>query len=494
MEARFLSTRFTRRTFLAGLGATAALPILAACQPQTVEVEVTREVEKVVEVEVEKVVEVEVEKIVEVEVEKVVTPMMKEPTEIRFSTWWGDFWKAYSPMVEEKTNTKALYEFTPWAQYHDKLILQLASGDAPDVPMWSGHLAGTFFPTGTLASLDDYLKAVNFDADKWYWDPWQAGGYQGKVYALDTYIAHPVVFHVNTTLTDELGLTDQLPVWDSPMYDEWHWDDLLAFIDQIEEARAGGETDAWPVGFGLSWGYGSKMPVFSNNAVSYDTTPNWDFEESKCLLDSPEAIEVFEAFVNLHLNKQTPTAADQKAVPGGLFRAGKLVMTSGPVGITAIPSATVDFDMTEIFLPWWKQRTMHVGQDYHSVHAKSKVLDAAYDYAYTQVTDGEVGIKFVLATGLAQPFNAISTMQSLPDSFYGKTTSAIQTSRWAPASLVPEKSEAFHYPIHDGAKAPEFLVKTISTALQSAGLGKQPTDVAIKEAVAKINAELDTKN
>ena len=236
------------------------------------------------------------------------------------------------------------------------------------------------------------------------------------------------------------------------------------------------------------------MPVFSNNAVSYDTTPNWDFEESKCLLDSPEAIEVFEAFVNLHLNKQTPTAADQKAVPGGLFRAGKLVMTSGPVGITAIPRATVDFDMTEIFLPWWKQRTMHVGQDYHSVHAKSKVLDAAYDYCYTQVTDGEVGIKFVLATGIAQPLNAISTIQSLPDSFYGKMTASIQTSRWAPASLVPEKSEAFHYPIHDGVKAPEFLVKTIGTALQSAGLGKQPTDVAIKEAVAKINAELDTKN
>ena len=69
MEGSFLSNRFTRRTFLAGLGATAALPILAACQPQTVEVEVTREVEKVVEVEVEKVVEVEVEKVVEVEVD-----------------------------------------------------------------------------------------------------------------------------------------------------------------------------------------------------------------------------------------------------------------------------------------------------------------------------------------------------------------------------------------------------------------------------------------
>ena len=37
MKPGFLSTRFTRRSFLAGLGATATLPILAACQPQIVE-------------------------------------------------------------------------------------------------------------------------------------------------------------------------------------------------------------------------------------------------------------------------------------------------------------------------------------------------------------------------------------------------------------------------------------------------------------------------
>ena len=51
------SSRLSRRTFLAGLGATAALPILAACQPEIVEVEkivekeVTRIVEKPVEIE-----------------------------------------------------------------------------------------------------------------------------------------------------------------------------------------------------------------------------------------------------------------------------------------------------------------------------------------------------------------------------------------------------------------------------------------------------------
>ncbi len=68
MSERLILRKVTRRSFLAGLGATAALPILAACQPQVVE----KTVEKVVTqiVEKEKIVEKPVEKIVEKSVDK----------------------------------------------------------------------------------------------------------------------------------------------------------------------------------------------------------------------------------------------------------------------------------------------------------------------------------------------------------------------------------------------------------------------------------------
>ena len=105
---KFLAKQFSRRGFLAGLGASVALPLLAACEAQVVEVEkvqvvekevpvervvtqvVEKEVEKVVTVqidrpvEVEKVVTVEVEKAVEVEVEKVVTVQVEveRPVEV----------------------------------------------------------------------------------------------------------------------------------------------------------------------------------------------------------------------------------------------------------------------------------------------------------------------------------------------------------------------------------------------------------------------------
>ncbi len=108
MQMKFLAKQFSRRGFLAGLGASVALPLLAACEAQVVEVEkvqvvekevpvervvtqvVEKEVEKVVTVqidrpvEVEKVVTVEVEKAVEVEVEKVVTVQVEveRPVEV----------------------------------------------------------------------------------------------------------------------------------------------------------------------------------------------------------------------------------------------------------------------------------------------------------------------------------------------------------------------------------------------------------------------------
>ncbi len=74
MDNKLMFRKVTRRSFLAGVGAAAALPILAACQPQVVE----KVVEKVVTQIVEKEKLVEKEKIVEKTVEKVVTQVVEK--------------------------------------------------------------------------------------------------------------------------------------------------------------------------------------------------------------------------------------------------------------------------------------------------------------------------------------------------------------------------------------------------------------------------------
>ena len=175
-----LIPRFTRRSFLAGLGAASALPILAACQPQvvteervqvvekevpvervvtqvvrevvekvvTVEVEKAVEVEKVVTVEVEKAVEVvkkevvEVEKEVIVEKEKVVTvaPVMMEKKVV--TTWgWVSLATAEDWAVDGVTMGEAFQEETGiiqehvpvhWSRYNDALKAAVPAGVGPN--------------------------------------------------------------------------------------------------------------------------------------------------------------------------------------------------------------------------------------------------------------------------------------------------------------------------------------------------------------------------
>ena len=128
---RNLMTRgLTRRTFLAGLGATAALPILAACAPSVEKeiVEVTRIVEKVVEVE------------------KLVVPGVVDlpnfpgdPT-IRYVTWSVDGDKAYNDIIYEKTGVVCNVE--PLEGGAEKLLTQVAAGVGPDVLFPGRILAG----------------------------------------------------------------------------------------------------------------------------------------------------------------------------------------------------------------------------------------------------------------------------------------------------------------------------------------------------------------
>ena len=90
MLGKLLRNRFSRRSFLVGVGATSALPIVAACQPQVLEVERVQVVEKEVPVErivtqiidrpVERIITVEVERAVEVE--RIVTVEVDRPVEV----------------------------------------------------------------------------------------------------------------------------------------------------------------------------------------------------------------------------------------------------------------------------------------------------------------------------------------------------------------------------------------------------------------------------
>ena len=234
MAARFLSNRFTRRSFLAGLGAATTLPILAACQPQIVEVEkvqvvekevpvervitqiVREEVQKVVTVEVEKAVQVEkvvivevekaieVERVVTVEIEKIVERPVEvvkqeivvvtatavvEPTKegVTKLTYWVEHTdKATNANVEafilnpfRQKHPDIDVELVAVPDYFRKLETAIAARVTPDMFNIGGARdIGPLADAGAVADLAPYVKDLGWDKKLWSW-MWEITPYKG---------------------------------------------------------------------------------------------------------------------------------------------------------------------------------------------------------------------------------------------------------------------------------------------------------------------------
>ena len=180
--------RLSRRHFLRLAGAAAAGGVLAACQPETVIVEKTVEVEKIVEktveVEVERTVEVEVEKLVEVTPTAAAPPIRTEPIEILVGTHWGGATaEAFQAMMDE-------YNANQGAE--DLIKAVFVSGGNGSQQITGNRLAGTpidtyniptttaynYFAAGTILPLPDDDAAWIKDN---FVDAWQdAAWFEGK--------------------------------------------------------------------------------------------------------------------------------------------------------------------------------------------------------------------------------------------------------------------------------------------------------------------------
>ena len=216
--------KFSRRSFLGALGATAALPILAACQPQIVEKvverpvvvnetvsvetavdvekviekpvevekEVTRVVQEVVEVEKEKIVVLEVEKIVEVEVEKEkpskyviagqkATPV-PAPVTIEVIHWGGETSQSYKNFEEfarrfEEEHPNVTVKNTPvgsQAIWEQVAMIRFKEGDAPEVMHSGGKgidvgYVGEYWEAGYYWDLTDAMNEPSYDTPGKTW-------------------------------------------------------------------------------------------------------------------------------------------------------------------------------------------------------------------------------------------------------------------------------------------------------------------------------------
>jgi len=109
---------------------------------------------------------------------------MQEPTVVRASHWWGGFMTPSFEAAEKALPVDITEEMTPWGEYNQKLLTQLAGGVAPDLIEVAADNFGDFWPSGRIATLDDLV--ADRDMTKWGFDQWIENGYEGSLYGLST--------------------------------------------------------------------------------------------------------------------------------------------------------------------------------------------------------------------------------------------------------------------------------------------------------------------
>lgn len=390
------STTLSRRKLLQGMAFTAAGTLLAACQPQVVEVTRVVEKEKIVEVEKEKIVEVEKEKIVE---KTVIVEKVKDVTIIRWHARLGNIWKIYPERVKafEEANPGAkvnLEEFPAGsAEFGPKIGSMIAAGVAGDL-CWTAIGSGSFqflAQNKALASIEEMIAADStFKVDAFYprilaslrMGPNGQGS--GDLMALPE-LAHGTYqcLYFNKTLLEAAGL----PV---PTND-WTHEQL---IDLALKTTKGDAFGYLPVTGGYSeirhttLAYGGEM-------ISPDGTKSL-FEDEK----TKQGVRwIHDCFFK---HKVSPTPQQLTGGRNQMFLSQKLALFQSGTWDLSIKDVVKDAFQWDMVLmsKGPAARGGHIHADGEAVLAKSKNKMLAYELAKT-LTDHEGSVGIAIQNGLS---------------------------------------------------------------------------------------------
>jgi multiple sugar transport system substrate-binding protein len=243
---------------------------------------------------------------------------MEEEIELRL-TFWGDIedmptWQWGLEQWEEKApNVKIMWENTPWGEYWTKLQTEMAGGTSPDVVGMVSMYSMWYIRNDTLLPMDPFIEnSPDIDMDDFWPAVMAAYTDEGQTYALPYDLSTMCMFY-NKSLFDEAGVA--YPV-------EWTWEEFLDAAQKMTKDTSGdGKIDQF--GYLLpSFDWTIDVPLGTNGTslVSDD--------RSKCLLDTPEAIETIQWLADLRLvHHVAPTIGEAGDIP--MWETGKAAITWG---------------------------------------------------------------------------------------------------------------------------------------------------------------------
>lgn len=317
---------------------------------------------------------------------------------------------------EKYPNVKVNNQFTPissWSDYLDKLVTQIAGGQAPDMIHLATEGVQLAVKNNLVVPLDDFVtsnddvQAIIADTNETLLNGFSS---DGKLYFLPASWNNMMIYY-NTKIFEEAGI-------ERPN-DDWTWDDFLKIAQQLTDTSSNDKK----YGFGIPYfNFGLQPFYFSNDAsILADDLKTPTIDDPNFI----EAVQFIRDLVYEYKVSPDPANTDPNAI-FQLFSAGNIGMTGGghwPMQFFA----SNDFSDYDI-LPWpqnKKQATVF-GADGWGITPQAENPEIAFallseligEEAQTQAAKADVAIpaSTKVATSaefLAKPKNAALFYQSL---------------------------------------------------------------------------------
>jgi len=207
-------------------------------------------------------------------------------------------------------------EFAGGNDYWNKVQVEIASGQTPDLGIGEFNLIVSFANNGAVLALDDLIKVDKFSFDpffpsaidqyRWKKGDFDSGSAGGSMYGLPG-DAQPYLFAYNKSMFDEAKV-------DYPT-DSWTWDDVVAAGKKMTQASNN------------KWGcYAPGLGQFNEGEWVYSAGGKLlSADYKKSALDTPETMSAYKwAWDLIYTHKIAPKPVPNEAVDP--FQSGRVAM------------------------------------------------------------------------------------------------------------------------------------------------------------------------
>ena len=193
-----------------------------------------------------------------------------EVTTIKYAFWGNpDAIGVEKDIIDAFEATHPDIKVTPVAvaynDYHSKILILMAGGQAPDVMRIDSYFFQDFLKAGALKDISSLIKSSKVDLTKYYQSGLQDSVKDGKYYGLPWGVA-PLYMFLNTKMFADAGVPLPKP--------DWTWNDFVALLPKFSKGEA--ETKTYGMGMAVTdlsgilpymWGVGEDL--FDNGRTKF---------------------------------------------------------------------------------------------------------------------------------------------------------------------------------------------------------------------------------